>query len=122
MLTMMFLMMLFGSPVPEIFVRDDFRAVTRTIDDEQRAAAVTRSMESVNANVERLFGEREVVFEFLANVDDLVGAKQADYEAVLDPLWEKRRETNALYIDQVFEMRSNMTREEWAEAFGASAD
>lgn len=117
MLIAMFLMMLFGGSTPEIFVRDDFRAVSRVVEGEQRTAAVTESMERINAKLERVISEREAVFEALSNVDDLVGAKQADYEAILEPLWKLRREANALYIDQVFEMRDQMTRDEWADVF-----
>jgi hypothetical protein len=120
MITAMVLMMIFGGSTPEIFVRDDFRAVSQVIEEEQRAAAVTQSMENINSKLERVMNQREAVFESLSNVDDLVGAEQAEYEAIIGPLWNLRREADALYIDEVFEMRSNMTREEWGQTFGST--
>lgn len=120
MITALILMMIFGGSTPEIFVRDDFRAISRVIEEEQRAAAVTQSMQSINAKLERIMSKREAVFESLSNVDDLVGAEQAEYEAILEPLWNLRREADALYIDEVFEMRNNMTREEWDQTFGST--
>jgi hypothetical protein len=102
MITAMVLMMIFGGSTPEIFVRDDFRAVSQVIEEEQRAAAVTQSMENINSKLERVMNQREAVFESLSNVDDLVGAEQAEYEAIIGPLWNLRREADALYIDEVF--------------------
>ena len=120
MITALILMMIFGGSTPEIFVRDDFRAISRVIEEEQRAAAVTQSMENINAKLERVMNQREAGFESLSNVDDLVGAEQAEYEAIFEPLWNLRREADDLYIDEVFEMRSNMTREEWGQTFGST--
>ena len=122
MLTAMFLMWLFGGANPEIFDRDDFRAVGRVVAEEQRAAAVTGLMEQANADLDYVLSVRNGVFARFNEVDDLVESERADYEAIFEPLWSTRRNAHASYLDTVFGMREQMTREEWHQAFALADD
>ena len=119
MLIALTLSMLLGSGSLELFGRSDFREVGRVIEDAQRAEQVRGSMERINAELEGLAAVRDAEFERFKNVDDLVGATLADYKQVLDPLWQARREAQAVYIDEVFAMRKTMSRDEWGRMFGA---
>ena len=120
MLTAMFLMWLFGGTSLEIFDRDDFRAVERAVVEEQRAEAVTGLMEQANADLDYVMTVRNGVFARFDQVDDLVGSERADYDAIFEPLWSSRRNVRSSYIDTVFAMREQMTREEWEQAFGSA--
>ena len=111
--------MLLGSGNVEIFSRSDFREVGQVIEDAQRAEQVGGSMERINAELEALAAVRDAEFERFKNVDDLVGATLADYKQTMDPLWQARREAQAVYIDEVFAMRKNLSRDEWGRMFGA---
>jgi hypothetical protein len=118
MLTALFLMWLLGGSTPEAFVRDDFRAVSRVVAEPARAAATTKSMERVNAELERNFALRVEILEQFIQLDDRVGATRGEYEGALAPLWTARREAQMIYVGEVFTMRDNMTREEWDQVFG----
>ena len=122
MLTAMFLMWLFGGSTPEIFDRDDFRAVERVVVEEQRAEAVTGLMEQANADLDYVMSVRNGVLARFDRVDDLVGSELADYEAIFEPLWSSRGRVRSSYIDTVFAIREQMTREEWEQAFGSDAE
>ena len=122
MLTAMFLMWLFGGTNPEIFDRDDFRAVDRVVAEQQRAQAVTGLMERANADLDYVMSARSRVFSRFDQVDDLVGSERADYEAIFEPLWSSRRNVRSSYIDTVFAMREQMTREEWEQAFDSAKE
>lgn len=116
----MFLMWLFGGTNPEIFDRDDFRAVGRVVVEEQRAEAVAALMEQANADLDYVMSVRNGVFARFDQVDDLVGSELADYEASFEPLWSSRGRVRSSYIDTVFAMREQMTHEEWDQAFGSA--
>ena len=117
MITALILMHFFGGGTPEIFSRSDFRTVNRTIEETTRADAVTQAMERVNEILESTVEKRKQVFERLSDIDLKIDSKEVNYDELLDGLWQVRQEAATKYIEEIFTMRENMTRDEWQAAF-----
>jgi hypothetical protein len=117
MITALILMHLFGGGIPDLFLRPHFKIVESTVEDSSRAAAVTRAMERINENLADLAEGRNKFFEDLIEVNKNVDAPEDAYEEILDELSRVRVEARQKYIQDVFIMRRNMTRQEWDTAF-----
>ncbi len=117
MLTIIILTMLFGGGSIEIFSEADFRAVENTIEEPARAELATESMERVNAKLDALEEQRTAYFDALSEINARVDAPADEYEVVIDHLWDARRGALDTYLDEVFVLRDNMTRDEWNAAF-----
>jgi hypothetical protein len=103
--------------IPDLFLRPHFKIVESTVEDSSRAAAVTRAMERINENLADLAEGRNKFFEDLIEVNKNVDAPEDAYEEILDELSRVRVEARQKYIQDVFIMRRNMTRQEWDTAF-----
>jgi len=117
MLTIIILTMLFGGGSIEIFSSGDFRAVENAVEEQARAEAATQSMERVNAELEALVQKRIEYFEALSVINERVDASAAEYDEIIDGLWDVRRSAVDTYLDEVFVLRETMTREEWYDVF-----
>ena len=118
MITALVLMHLFGGGSVEFFSRSDFRTVGRTIEEPARAEAATQAMERINERLASLMQQRKEFFERLEEINIKVDAPEDAYDRVLDELWQGRSEARQKYVEEVFIMRENMTRDEWDTAFG----
>jgi len=74
-------------------------------------------MERVNAKLESLEEQRTAYFKALSEINQRVDAPSDAYDVVIERLWEARRNALDTYVDEVFVLRNNMTREEWDDAF-----
>ncbi len=110
-------MYFFGGGSPELFSRSDFRTVDSTIEEPSRAEAVTQSMERMNELLASTVEKRKQTFERLSKIDLKIDSQEVSYDETLDQLWQVRREAGKKYIEEIFEMRAHMTREEWSAAF-----
>ena len=117
MLTLIVLTMLFGGGSIEIFSTADIRTIENAIEEPARVEAATQSMERVNAKLETLEEQRTAYFEALSDINQRVDAPAAEYDEVIDRLWDARRDALDTYVDEVFVLRDNMTRDEWDNAF-----
>lgn len=122
MITALIILHFFGGGTIELFSSSDFRTIGRTIENPSRAAVATRAMERINENLVTVFEQRKMSFEQLAEIDADVDAAKDAYEKVLNELWQVRAEAREKYIQDVFIMRRNMTRQEWDAAFGDAED
>ena len=118
MITALIIMYFFGGGTAEIFSRSDFRTIGRTVEEPSRAQATTQAMERINEGLASLMQRREQIFEELSEINARVDAPEDAYNRVLDELWQARTEARLKYVEQVFIMRENLTRQEWDEAFG----
>ena len=118
MITALIIWHLFGGGAAEIFSSSDFRVVGRTIDDVERTEAVTQVMESMNERSTSILEMRAKSFEQLSEIDHGVDAREGAYDKIFDEMWQARAEARQEYIEDVFTMRDNMTRDEWNAAFG----
>jgi len=117
MLTIIILTMLFGGGSIEIFSGADFRAVENTIEEPERVEVARQSMERVNEKLDTLAQQRTAYFETLSEINERVDAPIDEYGAVIERLWDARRDALDTYVDEVFVLRDNMTRDEWNAAF-----
>jgi len=122
MITALILMHLFGGGGGsiEIFSRSDFRTIGRSIEEPARAEAATQAMERVNEVVASLLKQRDQSFRLLSEINTKVDSPDDAYDKVIDELWQARREARSRFVEEVFIMRKNMTRDEWDTAFGNS--
>ena len=118
MITALIFMAIFGGGSAEVFSRSDFRTVESAIEEPERVAAATESMERINDRLETMMEKRDRYLQQLRDIDVRVESPEDEYERVLDQLWTVRREALASYTDEVFVLRDNMTRDEWETAFG----
>jgi len=109
-----------GGESIEIFSRSDFRTVERSIEEPARAEAATQAMERVNEVVASVLKQRDQSFRLLSEINTKVDSPDDAYDKVIDELWQARREARSRFIEEVFIMRKNMTRDEWDTAFGNS--
>ncbi len=119
MITALILMHFFGGGIPDLFARPDFKMIERTVEDSSRAAVVRRAMERINENLANLTEARKKFFDDLIEVNEDVDAPEDAYEKILDELSRVRVAARQNYIQDVFIMRGNMTRQEWNQAFGS---
>lgn len=117
MLTIIILTMLFGGGSVEVFSRADFRTLENIIEEPERVEVARQSMERVNARLEVLEEQRATYFETLTEINARVDAPAEEYDAVIERLWEARRDALDTYVDEVFVLRETMTRDEWDAAF-----
>jgi len=116
-LTIIILTMLFGGGSVEIFSRADIRAVESTVQEPLRAEAAIASMERVNEKLDALGEQRDAFFDTLSEINQSVDAPADEYDAVIERLWDARRDALDTYVDEVFVVRDNMTRDEWNDVF-----
>ena len=117
MLTIIILTMLFGGGSVEIFSRADFRTLENIIEEPERVEVARQSMERVNARLEALEEQRATYFETLTEINARIDAPADEYDAVIEHLWDARRDALDIYVDEVFVLRETMTRDEWNAAF-----
>lgn len=117
MLTALFIAWLLSGGSPELFVRDDFRAVESVIVEAERAAPAVKTMERMNDNLAELVETRQELLARLSEIDTDVDAPIASYNAVLDELWTARKQAADAYVDDVFRLRQSITRDEWNAIF-----
>ena len=120
MITALIIMRLFGGGDVEVFSRSDFRLVESTLEEPARAEAASQAMERINERMTSVLQNRELSFDQLEEIETRVDSPKEAYIKVFDELWQSRREAHDEHIADVFIMRENMTRQEWAAVFAAS--
>jgi predicted metalloprotease with PDZ domain len=74
-------------------------------------------MERMNELLASTVEKRKQAFKQLSKIDLKIDSQEVSYDEMLDQLWQVRREAGKKYVEEVFKMRANMTREEWNAAF-----
>ena len=120
MLMAILLASLLGGGSAEVFVRDDFRAVERVIEEPERAAAAVAIMERINNRVNGHYNLRRELVAKMAEMDLDVDASADAYSNYFDALWQRREQATDGYVRDVFEMREHISRDEWAAIFDAA--
>ena len=117
MLMALLILSLLGAGAYEIFSTDEFGYVEDVIEEQVRADRALMIMRRVNRLGGQLSERREDVITELATLNEDQSSRPEDYQAVLDGLWLARAEVFELYLTDVFQLRDQMTREEWEAAF-----
>ena len=118
MLMALLIATLLGAGAYEIFSSTEFRYVERVVEEQDRADRAVMIMRRMNRLSDQLEDRRaELVAEF-AMLDIEYSTPGADYQRVFDELWQARAEVFTHYRTDVFQLREQMTREEWEYAFG----
>ena len=118
MLTMLLIATLLGAGVYEIFSGDEFRFVEEAIEAPERAENAMRIMRRVNRLTGQLEERREEITSRFADLNRDQDTPIEDYQAAFDDLWQARADVLELYVTDVFQLRQQMTADEWVAAFG----
>ena len=117
MLMALLILSLLGAGAYEIFSTDEFGYVEDVIEEQVRADRALMIMRRVNRLGGQLSERREDVITELATLNEDQSSRPEDYQPVLDRLWLARAEVFDLYVTDVFQLREQMTRDEWEAAF-----
>ena len=112
------IMSLLGAGAYEIFVNDEFGYVENVIEEPARADRALMIMRRVNRLGDQLKANRADVIDDLSVINADPSSRPEDYQPALDRLWQTRADVFELYVTDVFQLRDQMTREEWEAAFG----
>jgi type II secretory pathway component PulJ len=118
MLMALLIVSLLGAGVYEIFSNDEFRHVQQAIEEPERADRAIMVMRRVNRLNDQLEDRRTEIVSRLAELNQDRSTPAEDYQRVFDELWQARAEVFGHYQTDVFQLRAQMTREEWEHAFG----
>jgi hypothetical protein len=122
MLMALLILSLLGAGAYEIFTTDEFGDVREVIEQQARADRALMIMRRVNRLGGNLQDRRDAIVAEIATLNADPSSRTEDYQTALDKLWLARAEVFDLYVTDVFQLREQMTREEWAAAFGRRMD
>ena len=117
MLIALFIIIFLGGGAMEMFTDEDFEALETVVEEPERAAQASDVMQRINSRATGLARERGEQLERLGAIDSDVDASLENYNEVLDRLWQVRSEAADGYVRDVFDLREQLTREEWEEIF-----
>ena len=118
MLMALLIATLLGAGVYEIFSSDEFGYVDQAIESPERAESAMRIMRRINRLTGQLEERREEITARFAALNRDQEAPAEDYQAVFDDLWQARADVLELYVTDVFQLRQQMSGDEWVAAFG----
>lgn len=102
----------------EIFSSNEFRYVEQAIEEQDRADRAVMIMRRINRLSGRLEERRTEIADDFAALNLEQSTSVAEYQLVFDELWQSRADIFGDYQTDVFQLRDQMTREEWEKAFG----
>lgn len=109
---------LLGAGAYEIFTTDEFGDIREVIEEQSRADRALMIMRRVNRLGGQLQDRRDAIVAEITTLNADPSSRPGDYQPALDRLWLARAEVFELYVTDVFQLRDQMTRDEWAAAFG----
>ena len=121
MLTILIISLLFGGPGEPVFDKQTRSAIKRSINDAARRSVVLDAVKGIEKSKEQLIKASRKIGKRLVRINKDTGIGVAEAEAALAEITRVRLQTQQTFIDGVFEMRQNMSAEEWQTAFGGES-
>ena len=118
MLTILIISLLFGGPEEPVFGKQIRASIKQSIDDPGRRSTVLDAVKDIEKSKEQLIKAGRKIGKRLVRINKDTGIDVAEAEAALSEISRVRLETQQSFINGVFEMRQNMSAEEWQTAFG----
>ena len=109
---------IFGGPDAPFFPKETHAAVREAVVDPVRQKAVLQTMKDTERARKKPDKERKRARKDLARLEADMSATAAEIRAAYDVFLDFRHDLGGLYTDAIFEMRENMTEEEWQAVFG----
>ena len=117
MLMALLVLSLLGAGAYEVFSSNEFGYVEQAIEEQDRADRAVMIMRRINRLNGRLEERRAEISAELTALNREQSTSAADYQRVFDELWQAREEIFGDYQADVFQLRDQMTRQEWEKAF-----
>ena len=121
MLILLIITLLFGGPDEPVFDNSTRAAIKQSIDDPSRQSIVLDTVKHIEKSKEKLIKVSRKIGKQLGRINMNTGAGVAEAETALAEITRVRLDTQQTFVDGVFEMRRNMSAEEWQTAFGSES-
>ena len=105
-----------GSPDP-LFAKQTRTAIKQVVTDEERQAEVLATVKSIEGSWKRANKAAKAPGKELGRLEKDRAASTNDIEAQIDEIIAIRENLHKDFVDGIFEMRENMTEEEWQAVF-----
>ena len=115
---MMYMLFFSGSTVPELLIPNE-AVLKKAIKDQQRLEnilAISGEVKNKENNLAELFKNR---YDYLAKLSVQYEAGSNKFRNVFEELDNARVEAQSLWLDKRFQLKEQMTREEWKRAYGS---
>ncbi len=103
----------------DAYTKEHHKLVKEFVADEERAAAVVAEMKSAQKSINGSVKEIRGVVKRWKKIDADPGSGRAELEPLLRESTEIRSDALRAYTDSLFEMREQMTAEEWEAVYGS---
>lgn len=120
MLVALMTIMLLGGGGLEVFSKEQRKLAQEMIEDEDRASAVVGEMKSAQKSFNDTSKQIGKLIKSFKKIDSDHDAGRAELEPLLRQGDQVRVEAQKVLIDAIFEMRQQMTPEEWSAVYRAS--
>jgi hypothetical protein len=97
----------------EVFDKHERKLVLESVVDEARAAAVVAEMKSSQKSFDRAAKQLNGLIKDWDKTNQNRASGRSDLEPIMRQADELRVETQATFVDAIFEMRKHLTVEEW---------
>lgn len=109
-----------GADIP-VIPKETQKMVSEVIVEADRARLVKREMKRIN-KTNKAYGKflrkkGKAFYKLLAQYD----AEEEDFQPLVDDIHAERVRVKELFLDAIFEIRDQTTREEWDALFGQTA-
>jgi hypothetical protein len=121
MLIFLIITLLFGGPDEPVFDKQTRAAIKQSIDDSVRRSTVLDVVGGIEKSKEQLIKAGRKISKRLGRINKDTGIGVTEAETALAEITRARLETQQTFIDGVFEMRRNMSADEWRTAFGSES-
>ena len=121
MLIVLIISLLLGGPDEPVFDKQIRAAIKQSIDDPVRRSTVLNVVKGIEKSKEQLIKAGRNIGKRLVRINKDTGIGVAEAEAALAEITRVRLETQKAFIDGIFDMRRNMSAEEWQTAFGGES-
>ncbi len=121
MLTILIITLLLGGPDEPVFDKQTRAAIKQSITDPVRQSAVLDTVKRIEKSKDRLNKAAGKVGKRLGRINKDPDSRIAEVEAALAEITLARLEAQQTFIDGVFEMRRQMSADEWRAAFGSES-
>jgi uncharacterized protein YoxC len=101
----------------EVFSKKDRKLVEETVADKDRSAAAVAEMKAAQKRLDGAAKQSRGLIKRWRKMDADVDSGRAELEPMLSEAVEYRSEALKAFADSIFEMRKQLTAEEWAALY-----
>jgi hypothetical protein len=97
----------------KMFGKDTQAQVHKVVTDPTRADAAAATLKQGQKDLEAIGKQLDQVAKDFSAADEAQSAGAAELTPIMERAWEQRRAVQQATLDRMFELRKNLTAEEW---------